>query len=92
MPQGIQVWDGAGNLVLDSPTRVGRILGWVSIGPSNQSGAVSNQYLTQGVPFYIYMSTTLFQVVNVSFSGTTMFWEPAPNSSLLTSRLFYGVR
>lgn len=93
MPQGLQLWDAAGNLIVDYTTRCGLVLGRVDVGTGNQSGSVSNGGLADGAPFYFCIAEGDMgqKQPNVSFSGTTMSWSAA-GFGTYTGSIFYGVR
>ncbi len=73
MGLGVQMWDAAGNLLLDNFTRVGRVIGVVS---GNTSGGSFNvPSLAQGRPGVLPVlgQMTLANVgPQVSISGTTI--------------------
>lgn len=94
MPAGLQVWDAAGNLVVDITTRLSRFLGSVNSGTS--AGSISVPDLVQGTPFYfVIISGGAVPVGSfgpeVTFSGTTMSWTFAPGRTPLAATIFYGV-
>jgi hypothetical protein len=92
MPQGIQVWDASGNLILDTSTVTVRILDVITIS-ANGSGNITNTQFSTGVPFYFFQP---FQYLignyqpTVTFSGNTMSWS-LPNFAP-SGLLYYGVR
>lgn len=92
MPSGMQLWNSSGNLVLDTNTRTGFILGRVDIISTNQNGSVTNSGFSDGTPFYFAVSSTDQGQTspNVTFSGTTMSWTKATSTNFSGS-LFYGV-
>lgn len=94
MPQGLQVWNAAGVLILDTPMRLGRVLGTASIG--NTNGSVSNALLTTGTPFWFVYSlnanAAVYQPV-VSVAGSTLSWTWAASGASYNTpcALIYGV-
>jgi hypothetical protein len=50
MPAGLQTFDAAGNIVIDTSTRVGTLLGTVDTGKSN--GFVAVPEFSLGTPFW----------------------------------------
>ncbi len=85
MPQGLQVWDASGNLVLDVTTRLPRILGSVQTGTS--AGSVTHTGLSSGTPFYFATTMANFQNSPVgSFSGNVFSWTAGSDVQLV-----YGV-
>jgi hypothetical protein len=93
MPQGLQVWDASGNLILDLTDRLGRILGISTLTPPTD-GSVINADFATGTPFWacVPVSSGRAPVPNVSFSGTTLSWDFVAGISYGPSyRLIYGV-
>ena len=92
MPQGIQVWDAGGNLILDTSTVTVRILAVITIA-GNTSGNVTSTQFSTGIPFYFFQP---FQYLignfqpTVTFTGNTMSWS-LPNNAP-SGLLYYGVR
>lgn len=86
MPQGLQVWDAAGNLKLDVSTALTRVLGAFDtpiFQPTASSGAVSGSItdpsLLLGKPFFLCRRGPGYQnygtlVPHVTFSGDTLNW------------------
>ncbi len=92
MAAGLQLWDSSGNLLLDTSTRTGFVLGRVDIISTNQNGSVTESAFGDGTPFYfVLMSGNQGQTCpDISFSGTTMTWSKATSSNFSGS-IFYGV-
>lgn len=94
MPQGLQIWDAAGNLVLDATSSTGIILGTVSTGTEN--GAVDVPRLAEGNPFW-FVNTEGLPLFNsrlpaVRRSGTTLIWEfLGSGSENMASTISYGI-
>jgi len=92
MPQGIQVWDASGTLILDTSTVTVRILDVITIS-GNTSGNVTSTQFSTGIPFYFFQPFQYRRGNNqptVTFNGNTMSWSlPASAPSGL---LYYGVR
>jgi len=73
MGQGLQIWDGSGNLVLDTAHRLTRILGMFDTGTSD--GSVSFPGLATGTGFYVKLTPDLGNAPPVvTISGTTVSW------------------
>ena len=95
MPVGLQIWDAAGNIVLDTNYRTARRLGSVVTGTSN--GSLSIPDLVQGQPFFIsepLLNNVAYYVLpNVTISGTTLSWSfPSQYPSSRNSMsITYGV-
>lgn len=89
MSQGLQVWDAAGVLRLDTNARYARFLGEVaSTGTAN--GSISHAGLAKGTPFAMVLplpsgtkpeppQSWIFPTAR--FSGTTLIWEFITTSS-----------
>lgn len=79
MPTGAQVWDDAGNLIVDTSTALMCLLG---ITTASAGFSVTDDNLTKGTPWYFFMPSSLYQfslaypptsgVPSVSFSGNVM--------------------
>lgn len=93
MPQGLQVWDDQGRLLVDLGDWLGRLAGSVSVGVST-AGSVTNALLTTGTPFFIWIPSSAEppkgeqNVPIVTFSGATMSWSGIADSG----SIIYGVR
>lgn len=92
MPQGLQAWDSAGNLIIDISTRTGFVLGRVDVSTGNQSGNVTASELADGSPFYFIVAdpNESSRYPYVSFSGTQMTWTQSATSAF-SGAIFYGV-
>ena len=90
MPQGIQIWDAAGNLIMEYTDRVGRVIGSVDITAANQSGSVSNAQFAAGGGWY-FLFGSAENHPTVSIAGTTLTWTQFDVSDWLGT-MFYGVR
>ena len=90
MAQGLQTWDAAGNLMLDTNSRPGRIHGEIFRGGSGPVGSQVIPSLANGTPFFIvdqgYNDGTYYSRVSVSISGTTISWSAHANGF----RIYYG--
>lgn len=105
MPQGLQVFDADGHLVLDTSSRIGRILGYVDAPVG--AGSIVNASFAQGTPFYFvnkdfgvlgaygpFELPSRISTPEVSFSGTTMSWTraaPPDTDAGGDCRIYYGV-
>ena len=95
MPQGFQVWDAAGALILDTNSMLGRILGTVAA--SGSTGSIDHGGLTTGRPFYVCVSSDNGTGVgvmypNVTISGSTLSWSyDGGGQSIGTAIIFFGV-
>lgn len=93
MPQGLQVFDDLGRILVDVGDWLGRLLGTVSVA-INTSGSVTNVLLQSGTPFFVWIPETqenasgTVTIPSVVFSGTTMSWSSVP----VSGTLIYGVR
>lgn len=103
MSAGLQVFDASGNLIVDTSTYLGRILGSVTI-ESGNSGSLVDAALLTGTPFAVPCTQFLdgydpfewdpgISNPSISFSGNTMSWS-SYNSSLIERPsyiIYYGV-
>lgn len=86
MPQGLQVWDASGNLIVDVGSYLGRILAIVEI-PASSSGTItvpnpSSEFGTRW---------SLVQAMSTSFVPTAAAGSPtAPTWSISGTTLTYS--
>jgi hypothetical protein len=93
MPQGMQIWDASGNLILEISDRIARVLGVASI-TGGTDGSVTNAGFSTGTPFWacVPVASGRAPVPDVSLSGTTLSWDFTPGIGYAPSyRLVYGV-
>lgn len=91
MAYGLVVRDAAGNVILDTSTRLTRILGTFNTGTSN--GSITDGNLAQGTPFWFisdgYGSGDGF-TADISVSGTTISWT-ITGTPKIACQFVYGV-
>jgi predicted GTPase len=90
MPQGLQVMDASGNIIFDTNTVAGRIIGTVDITAST-AGSVTSSGFSTGTPFWVFQpKTTAYfsRAPSVTISGNTLSWD---NTAETTFVLTYGV-
>lgn len=93
MPQGLQVWDDQGRVLVDLSDWLGRLAGSASV-TANTAGSVTNALIATGTPFFVWIPsaeeavTGATSLPSVTFSGSTMSWTACPHSGAL----IYGVR
>jgi hypothetical protein len=93
MGVGLQVWDAAGNLVVDTTTRVGKILGVTTL-TGGVAGSVVDSRFGFGVGFWRVVPLTNYAVAmpTLSLSGDTLSWTwPNGGSGSQGYSLVYGV-
>lgn len=74
MPQGLQVFDSSGNMILSTTDRLSKVLGIVDV-TAALSGSAYFSMLTQGTPYAILGQTEgAGGFLRYSFSGTTFNW------------------
>lgn len=96
MAAGLKVWDASGNLIVDTSTRLTRILGYTTLAAASSGSVVDDGFLT-GTPFYVAQRSnaasgsfdaSTSQCV-VTFVGNTMFFSTVhPVASFIIT---YGV-
>lgn len=96
MPQGLQIWDALGNLILDTSSSIGRQTGAQTIGTDPYSGTITVPgYASGATVWYIApFSMTLgdppdpfnFELGTYSVSGGDIIWE-----AYQSTRIIYGV-
>jgi len=93
MPQGLQVWDDQGRLLVDLGDWLGRLARSTPV-TLNTAGSITNVLLQSGTPFFVWVPSTEEAVTgattmpSVTFSGSTMSWSSVP----VSGTLIYGVR
>lgn len=91
---GLQVWDEAGRVVMDSTTRLGLAIGVLQTGTSN--GSYSDARLLGGSPFIIVSPDSMGLTISVpvvTVSGQTVSWTfPASSHSRANARVTYGIQ
>lgn len=102
MPQGLQTWDAAGVLKIDTNKRYAKFLGEVT-STGTADGSVSHSGLATGTPFAMVLplpsgtkpeppQNWIFPTAR--FNGTTLIWEFAMNGIPYTkqpAKILYGV-
>lgn len=71
---GIQIWNEGGNLIVDTSTRLGRIVESVII-TTPSSSSMNVPLLVEGDPFAFYVTGTIGGNPNIAISGTLVSWE-----------------
>jgi hypothetical protein len=101
VPQGFQVFDASGNLILDATDSIAKILGGGNIGSSftgsTQSGSIFDTRLTQfagHTPFAAIIRGDTWNMQTspkITFSGNSLLWN-FPHATLRPDTSFiYGV-
>jgi len=99
MSYGFRVWDAAGNLEVDTSTRMGIVLGSVDV--NTRTGSITDNRLLGGSPWSCittgYLSTE-FSFQNavtgypiITFSGNMMFWDYTDATYVATVAITYGI-
>lgn len=78
MPQGLEIWNANGDLVLDINSRIGLIISHIQTGTVD--GSVTDARLGVGTPFWfcVLNSFTVGYVPvtpTISLSGNTLSWQ-----------------
>jgi hypothetical protein len=105
MAAGLQIFDAAGNTIVDTSTAVALIVGEAVIGGSGspKSGTITDPRLALGDPFVVVISGGIAlsggapnNLPVFGFNGATLTWSyPDPNGytdSRVQARFLYGVR
>ena len=92
--QGLQVFDGAGNLVFDASTSLTVVLGEVSLAPKATINITNDGFLN-GLPFIVTTTMGIGTWVDYSLSGSTLTltyrvanWN---RNTLTNETILYGV-
>lgn len=105
MPQGMQVFDAGGRLLIDTSTLVGNFIN--SFTTTKKNGSITSSLLTTGVPF-AFASTGSVPVSEsnapsfneapvwptITINGNTLSWSWGEDSSVSNNRpitIFFGV-
>jgi hypothetical protein len=76
MAQGAQVFDAAGNLLIDVNTRLTRFVGRVTI-VADSTGSITVPGAANGTIWWqVYYPGTGYYSPSISASGTTLSWAP----------------
>jgi hypothetical protein len=91
MPQGLQVWNAAGQLVLDLADKISRLSGTVTVA-AGATGSLTIPNTSQGTVWYAALVNggSAYAPV-VSVSGSTLQWQPGPMTPAAGYILLYGV-
>jgi hypothetical protein len=96
MPQGLQVWDASGNIVMDTTTWCSQVLGSVALGSNHGAGSVVDANLALGRPFFFVQEADSAKATDatgnanwmtVSVSGTTLNYAAGQNAAVIV----YGI-
>lgn len=97
MPAGLQIWDAAGSLILETSTRVGTLVGHIDTLAVN--GLITVPATLMGEPLLFVKQMTfprdyVYIFPSISISGGTLRWVyPPPFNPYQTNvsvRIFYG--
>lgn len=94
MPQGLQIWDSNGNLILSTNDRVTKIVGIVRI---SENGFVTDEQLNQGTIWYAPCnysqpaSSGYLTFPEIKIEGTTIKWTYPSTNRRVEMDLIYGV-
>lgn len=93
MGLGMQVFDAAGNLLIDVTTRLSRVIGTIGI-PAGSSGSIAVPNAGQGAIWYaIYTTGGNRYTPNISVANGVISWSPRggfPGGPVDTS-MIYGL-
>jgi hypothetical protein len=96
MPQGLQVFNSSGVLIVDMTDRLTRTIGEIDTGVSN--GSFIDPYLSTGTPwFFTLPSFDGFSVVDapcsITISGNTISWifDLSDGAVASSRKIIYGV-
>lgn len=70
----MRVWDDDGNFIVDTTTRVGRIVESVDVTTSAPS-SINVPLLTEGEPFAFYVTPGVGGVPDTTIMGTLVSWS-----------------
>ena len=92
MPQGLQVWNSSGQLIIDTSTSIGKVLGITTI-TAGVSGNIADTKFALGTPFWSLInqgpdSYGASPIVSYNSGLTRLEWT---NSAAYNNLLVYGV-
>ena len=93
MTYALRVYDTVGNTLLDTSTRMGRVLG-VVFAAAGSSGSITNDGFNTGVGFFatiILTGSSKHGCPNITLSGTTLTWSGVSGGTADVN-IVYGVR
>ena len=93
MPQGLQVWDAAGNLILDLTDRLGRLLGIATL-TNPTDGNITDAGFASGTPWFVCLpiSGGAVSTPQVGVAGNVISWDFIAGGNYATNyKLIYGV-
>lgn len=80
MPEGLQTWDASGRMMLDTTTKLARVLEVFDSGTANGSRIIAR--LNTGEPFIFVEENSadlphlaFYSMPNVTYSGSTVSWS-----------------
>ncbi|EKE79731.1 hypothetical protein [Idiomarina xiamenensis] len=107
MPEGLQVWDESGRLIVDTTTLVGKLLGTTF--SEQLSGYLDDERFLRGTPFGFVLpqptsynlgngnayNATVSNSVKLDFIGNRMRWSLTENEQYYDDipgyRIYYGI-
>jgi hypothetical protein len=92
---GLRVWDSSGVRVVDTSTRIAKVLGFVTVTTpalTVTSGSVTDSGFTQGTPFYFIVVNSGYTRPTISFSGSVMNYSLSGGfTGTYGVTIYYGV-
>lgn len=92
MPQGLQILDASGNVIIDGSRRLGRILNVVTLTGATD-GNETNAGLAGGSPFWqvVFLGSYATFMPTITVIGSTIYWAWDGRGAGNSYRLVYGV-
>lgn len=82
MPQGLQVWDAAGNLIVDTSSSLGRVLGVATIDGGDTAVITDPNYTTTSRPFWTVLPLGATGAPNaLNYDVPRVDWAPLASPS-----------
>jgi hypothetical protein len=93
VPQGLQIWDATSNLILDTTSRIPKLLGSTTV---STNGNLNNSDFSTGTPYALVLPITegvgeIHTLPEVTFSGNTMTWTYVGGMTNLQVLIIYGI-
>lgn len=93
MPSGLQVWNASGQLIFDTPDRMIRFFGTVTITSGANTGTINDPKLAQGTPWFAFVASNFGAAdPTVTVGSTSLTWTKDPSNPTWSGSILYGVR
>lgn len=91
MGHGIEVYNSSGQLVFNSDSRLGRVIGSVRL--TGAAGSITDARFSSGTPFHAFIADATVAARTypvISVAGTTISWSYSGAYPIISGLLIYG--